>query len=119
MKLLGFVDDVHKMYSQIDVLCFPSHLNAAGRPVFEAALYGVPSIVAVDKPMPDAIVDGVTGLAIEKSEPALIANAIQRLVEDRELREKLGKQSRQWALENFDIEKSACHLYKIYAQLSK
>jgi glycosyltransferase involved in cell wall biosynthesis len=40
-------------YQALDVLCFPSHLDAVGRPVLEAACFGVPSVVAVDRPSPD------------------------------------------------------------------
>lgn len=62
MRLLGFVGDVRALYPKLDVLCFPSHLNAAGPSRFEAAFYGVPSVVAIDKPLPDAVLHGITGL---------------------------------------------------------
>ena len=55
-------------------------------PVFTFVPYtidGVPSIVAVPDPKPDTIVDGVTGLAIAKPDPTLIADAILRLASDR------------------------------------
>lgn len=117
VQLLGFVGDVHALYPRLDILCFPSHLNAAGRPVFEAAFYGVPSVVAVADPMPDAVVDGVTGIAIPKSDPALIADALQRLAEDAGYRQRLGDQARVWAIENFSIDENAQRMYRIYLGL--
>jgi len=114
VQLLGFVGEVHSLYPQIDILCFPSHLNAAGRPVFEAAFYGVPSVVAVADPMPDAIVDGVTGIAIPRSDPVLIADALQRLTEDAGYRQRLGDQARVWATENFSIADNAQRMLQIY-----
>ena len=110
----GFVDDVQSIYADLDVLCFPSHLNAAGRPVFEAAFYGVPSIVAVKDPPPDTIVDGETGICIDKPDGRLIANAIERLFKNREELEFLGNNAKMLAHQNFDIKKNADALLQVY-----
>ncbi len=118
VKMLGFVSDVRELYPQLDILCFPSHLDAAGRPVFEAAFYGVPSVVAVKDPLPDALLHEVTGLAVSEPEPSLIADALQRLVQDTELRGRLGEQARGWAEQTFSIEANAAHMLGIYRRLA-
>jgi glycosyltransferase involved in cell wall biosynthesis len=117
VRLLGFVEDVHALYPTLDILCFPSHLNAAGRPVFEAAFYGIPSIVAVSDPLPDAVQHEITGLAVATPDPVLIADALQRLAENAEYRRKLGIQARNWAMENFSIENSAASMFAAYKRL--
>ncbi len=119
VRLLGFVKDVHAIYPTLDILCFPSHLNAAGRPVFEAAFFGVPSVVAIDDPLPDAVVHGETGLAIPRPDPELIADAIQCLAQDDEFRMALGRRARVWALEHFSIQNSAAAVLRIYQQLKQ
>lgn len=116
VSLVGFVKDVHAIYKTLDVLCFPSHLNAAGRPVFEAAFFEVPSVVAIDDPLPDAVLHGHTGLAIPRPDPELIADALQSLAQDEEFRIALGRGARSWALEQFDIENSAATVLRIYQQ---
>lgn len=117
VSMLGFVGDVRTLYPQLDVLCFPSHLDAAGRPVFEAAFYSIPSVVAVENPVPDAIIHEVTGLAIPRSDPALLADALQRLAEDEGLRRRLGEQARTWAEQNFSIGTNARLMHEIYQSL--
>lgn len=117
VKLLGFMERVEELYSQLDILCFASHLNAAGRPVFEAAFYGVPSVVAVSDPLPDAVIHDVTGIAISRPEPVLIANALQRLADDEEFRLSLGRAARVWANENFSIENSAREMLELYRRV--
>lgn len=114
IEMLGFVSDVRELYPQLDVLCFPSHLNAAGRPVFEAAFYSIPSVVAIADPAPDAVVHEMTGLTISAPEPVLIADALQRLIEDTQLRHRLGKQARAWAEERFSIHTNAARMLEIY-----
>lgn len=117
VRLLGFVKDVRTIYPKLDILCFPSHLNAAGRPVFEAAFYSIPSIVAVKAPFPDAVLHEQTGLAIPKPDPELIADALQRLAQDETLRLTLGRQARKWAVDNFSIKNSADAMLAIYKRL--
>ena len=117
LRLLGFVRDVRSIYPTLDILCFPSHLNAAGRPVFEAAFYSIPSVVAVKDPFPDAVLHEQTGLAIPKPDPELIADALQRLAQDETLRLTLGRQARKWAVHNFLIENSADTMLAIYRRL--
>lgn len=117
VSLLGFVGDVRALYPQLDVLCFPSHLDAAGRPVFEAAFYSIPSVVAVQDPVPDAIIHEVTGLAIPRPDPVLLADALQRLVENDAFREQLGRQARAWAQDNFAIGANAKLMHGVYLRL--
>jgi glycosyltransferase involved in cell wall biosynthesis len=114
---LGFVEDVRLLYPQLDILCFPSHLDAAGRPVFEAAFYSIPSVVAVANPVPDSILHEVTGLAIPRPDPVLLADALQRLAQDSEFRLTLGRQARRWAEDNFAIEVNARLMHGVYQEV--
>ncbi|WP_229007165.1 glycosyltransferase family 4 protein [Methylophilus sp. Leaf408] len=115
----GFLPDIRKFYPGMDVICFPSHLNACGRPVFEAALFGIPSIVAIKHPLEDAIIHGVTGLAIDHPSPVLLADAIDSLALNLDFRNTLGQQARDWALSHFSIENSATQLLDIYFHILK
>jgi glycosyltransferase involved in cell wall biosynthesis len=36
---LGHITNLNRFYQRIDILCFPSYLNALGRQVFEAGLF--------------------------------------------------------------------------------
>jgi glycosyltransferase involved in cell wall biosynthesis len=117
IELRGQVDDIRLFYPEIDILCFPSYLNACGRPVFEAAFYGVPSIVALDNPCKDTFVDGFTGIAINKPDPKLLADAILRLAEDDLFRITLGKQAKDHAYKFFDIKKNAIKVLDKYTNI--
>lgn len=117
ITMLGFVDDVVSFYEEIDVICFPAHLNAAGRPVFEAALLGRPSIVAVEDPPKDSLIHGETGFAVPSPDPVAIADAIEAYARDPEMTRRMGENARAWAREYFSIEKSGRELAALYASL--
>lgn len=114
LHLLGATPDIDALYSAIDVNLFPSHFDAPGRPVFEAAFYGVPSIVAVRDPRPDTLVDGGTGIAIADPDGELLARAIAKLDDDREAMRKLGAAAKDLAERNFSPRTNSSQMEEIY-----
>ena len=44
---MGHLNNIQLFYQKIDVICFPSYLNALGRQILEAGLYKIPSIVCL------------------------------------------------------------------------
>lgn len=118
VKLLGFVSDIQSLYMNIDILCFPSYLDAAGRPVFEAGFHSVPALVAARNPEADTIVDGETGLCIKEKDPVSIADAIEYLYQNPNERLRLGQNAFHLAKENFDIKKNALQLLHLYKRIS-
>jgi glycosyltransferase involved in cell wall biosynthesis len=114
VHMLGFSARIAEAYELMDVLCFPSHFDAPGRPIFEAAFAGVPSIVALRAPKPDTLVDGVTGLAIPPRDSAALADAIARLAEDPELARTMGAAAQAMAHRNFDPRTNAALLLDVY-----
>lgn len=112
--MLGFMSDIAQAYRYFDVLCFPSHFNAPGRPVFEAAFSGVPSIVAVTDPTDDTIIDGVTGMTIPPHMPERLAEAILACAVDRERTKGMGQEAKALAERNFSVERNAAELFHVF-----
>lgn len=118
VELKGFVRKVSDLYLNIDLLCFPSHLNAAGRPVFEAAFFGVPSVVAVDDPPADSLIHGVTGLAIPARNSLALADAITQLCQDRQSCRRMGEAAHELAEKNYSPGANAGLLDTIYHRVT-
>lgn len=117
VTLVGHVEDPRATYRDIDILCFPSHYNATGRPVIEAAFFGKPSIVAIENPKPDTLVDGVTGIAIPAHAGAALAEAIEQLAQNASMRNEMGQAAKKLALQNCDVDTNALNVLEIYRQV--
>ncbi|MBK8892436.1 MAG: glycosyltransferase family 4 protein [Dechloromonas sp.] len=117
--LVGFTANIGQVYSDLDVLCFPSHYDAPGRPIFEAAFFRAPSIVAVCDPKPDTLVNMKTGIAIAPKSVAELAGAIRIFARDRELCKRMGQAAHQLACANFDVRTNASKLLAVYKQVLK
>jgi len=115
--MIGHSRAIHLTYRRMDVLAFPSHLDAPGRPVLEAAFFGVPSIVAVKKPRDDTIVQGETGIVIERPHAELLAKAIGHFAADHAEIARMGANARALAERNFVPASNARALLALYRQV--
>lgn len=108
------VTDVAAIYQALDVVCFPSHLDAIGRPVIEAAWLSLPSIAAVSEPRSDTFVPGQTGIQVPARDPQALAQAILRLAAERQEVKRMGAAAHELAERNFDSRKNAAAVLEIY-----
>lgn len=115
--LLGKSYDLSSFYSHIDVLCFPSHLEAPGRPVFESAFYKKPSIVAVAHSDEDCFVDKETGLAVLEKTPSSIYEAIKYFYDHPEEHIRMGNNAYDMAMKNFNQSRNSKKMDDIYDSL--
>jgi glycosyltransferase involved in cell wall biosynthesis len=113
----GFSDGLSEIYNNIDIVCFPSHLDAPGRPIFEAAYFCRPSIVAVTNPSPDTLVPGVTGITVPARSPKNLAEAIEKVAFDRDFLIKLGKGAKELSEKYYDQRKNSKRMCAIYRDI--
>lgn len=113
----GFSTDLDAIYRAMDILCFPSQLDAPGRPVFEAAFWCVPGIVAVRQPRPDTLISGETGLAINEGTPAAIADAIEYFCRNPGDIARMGANAQRLAEQNFDSRRNASQVLETYRRI--
>lgn len=114
-----FTLDVSSIYEEIDLLCFPNHANASGRPVFEAAFFGKPSISSERADVKDGIVHQETGLCVDSKNPNQLADAIEYFYLNRNELTRMGQNALLHATQNFDIEQNAKKVSALYEKISK
>ncbi|MCD7100682.1 glycosyltransferase [Pseudoclavibacter sp. 13-3] len=97
------------------VFLVPSHSETYGLVALEAAASGVPVIAMATGGLPEAVHDGETGLLLHDRSPETWARALTRLLDDAELRERMGRAGRALALQRSWV-KSAQRLVQIYGR---
>jgi glycosyltransferase involved in cell wall biosynthesis len=97
----GFNRDMPEVYRQAQVVALPSMGEGLPTALLEAAACERP-IVATDVPgCREVVLDGETGLLVPPNDPAALAAAVERLLDDPALRRRLGKNARQRVAQNF------------------
>jgi glycosyltransferase involved in cell wall biosynthesis len=112
-----FTTDLAAVYRSIDVVCFPSHLDAPGRPIFEAAFFAVPAIAAISDPTPDTFVPGETGLTIRACSSEDIVGAVEHLLEHPQERLRLGNNACRLVATQFNAQRNARLMLDLYRDL--
>ena len=98
VKLLGNVPnpEIYRYFKACDVFIMPSReidgdVEGFGIVFLEAGVFRKPVIGGRSGGVPEAVVDGVTGLLVEPENVEEIAKALARLLADEMLRKKLGE----------------------------
>jgi glycogen(starch) synthase len=82
------------IYQRARAVLLPSQHEGYGITVIEAALCGVPAIVARSGALPELVESDRTGLVVDVGDVGALARAMARLVEDRGLAGALGEAAR-------------------------
>jgi 1,2-diacylglycerol 3-alpha-glucosyltransferase len=110
----GLVDyaDLPDYYACSDVFVMPSVNDTHPLTVLEAMGTGLPLVVVRSPAYEDTALDGENGLVVNNSQQAL-AEAMETLAVDEELRQRMGQRSREIA-EKFSVENTAGQLLQLY-----
>ena len=110
----GVTDNVFAPMSQSDLFVLPSKWEGIPMTVIEAMGTGLPVIAAQVGGLTDMVSSGYSGMLIAPTGAAL-AQAVETLVKDPQLRETLGKNGLQKA-QSFRVEEMARRYEKLYRQ---
>lgn len=95
ISFLGHREDIPNIMKSIDLLVVPSLEEAFGFINIEAAAAGVPVVASRVGGIPEVVEDGVTGYLVPPKDPSAIAQAVNHLLGNPELRSQLGLQGRE------------------------
>jgi glycosyltransferase involved in cell wall biosynthesis len=117
VELPGYRSDIAQQYAAANIVCLPSYREGLPKGLVEAAACGR-AVVTTDVPgCRDAIEPDVTGVLVPvKSAPSL-ADALQALIEEPELRMRMGKAGRELAERVFSIDRIVEQHLAIYKEL--
>jgi len=113
-RFCGFQRNLPDWLTAADFAVVPSHVEPLGNATLEAMAHCLPVIGSRVGGIPEMIDDEATGLLVEPRDPAQLATAIGRLIDDAELRSRLGRRARESCSERFSIEKHTAHMVDQY-----
>ena len=105
-QALGFIPNAElgPYYERAAVVCCPSLREGFGVACLEAMAHGRPVVASAVGGLLDLVDDGVTGLLVPLGDPRALRAALERLLGDPELRERMGASARERARERFSWE---------------
>ena len=127
IKMPGLIphERLIQMYknNEVDMVILPSINTKNGEhegiPVslMEAMAYSIPVISTNTGGIPELLSEGA-GIMVEEKKPEQLSMAIVKLIEDKNLREKIGRQEYNRVCEEFDIQKNTRKLLELFKYYS-
>ncbi len=103
VQFAGFRDDLDDFMGCIDILAHPALAEGLGVATLKAAAAAVPVVGFAAGGLPEAVVDGETGLLTPPEDVDALAQALATLIDDAELRQRLGAAGRDRMQKEFSI----------------
>jgi glycosyltransferase involved in cell wall biosynthesis len=103
VELAGERSDVPTLLAQADVFVLTSRSEGLPMSLLEAMAAGLPVVASAVGGVPEAVVDGETGLLLPPNDPGALAAALRTLLDDANLRRRLGAAGRTRALSLFNL----------------
>jgi glycosyltransferase involved in cell wall biosynthesis len=105
-------------YYASDIFAFaPIWDEGFGLPAVEAMATGLPVVTSRSGTLVETVVDGKTGILVEKNNPEELAEALLRLLNDADLREAMGRAGRQRVMGHFTWDRIAKGMHTRYTTL--
>ncbi|HEY3550342.1 MAG TPA: glycosyltransferase family 4 protein [Gaiellaceae bacterium] len=93
--------EVERLLERASVVVAPCEREGFGLAAAEALAFGRPVVAAAGGALLELVADGETGLLVPPRDAPALREAVQRLLADPELRERLGREARTRARERF------------------
>jgi len=115
----GRCEDMPRVFAEAHVVCLPSYREGVPKALLEAAASGRP-IVTTDVPgCREVVKNGENGLLVPARDSHALAVAIKSLLDDMELRRKMGRRSREIAEREFSIGLVVDRTLQVYEALGE
>ena len=121
VKFLGYIDNekIPEFYNNISIFALtPTRRESFGLVAAEAGACEKPSVVTNISGLAEVIENNKTGFVVEAKNINAISEALIKLIANKELREKFGKNARVRVLENFTEEKMIEEFEKTFTEIT-
>jgi glycosyltransferase involved in cell wall biosynthesis len=117
VEMLGERRDVPAILAALDLFALASCDEGLPVTILEAMAAGLPVVTTNVGGIPQAVVEGETGLLVPPRSPAALAEAAVRVLKDTDLARRLGLAGRKRILEQFDSRLMVSRYESLYLEL--
>jgi glycosyltransferase involved in cell wall biosynthesis len=107
-------DELVRLYNEAHVFVSPSLYEGFGLPAAEAMACGAPLVATTAGAFPEVIEQDVSGILVQPGDARALADAIERLLDDQELRQRLGVEGRRRIVDHFSWRETAARTADLY-----
>jgi glycosyltransferase involved in cell wall biosynthesis len=120
VRFAGNQPEVAPWLQALDAFCLPSFANeGVPQALMQAMACALPVVTTPVGSIPEIVADGDTGLIVPAQDPPALRAALERLLDDAGMRERLGGRARAFALERFDERLMVERMVDVFRQAAR
>lgn len=117
VRFLGYRDDIPALLAASDIGVLTSLKEGIPRAALETMVVGLPVVATRVNGTREVVRDGDTGFLVDVGDVAGLANALERLVLNPELRNRMGERGRRVVMAEYDEADIVNNLERIYREV--
>jgi glycosyltransferase involved in cell wall biosynthesis len=114
---VGYQEEVARWYAAFDAMILPSVNEGTPVSAIESLAARRPVVATRVGGVPDVVEEGEDGYLVEPGEPDALADRLERLAADPELRERMGDHGRARVLERYAVARLVDDIDRLYREL--
>jgi L-malate glycosyltransferase len=112
----GFREDALEFIRLADVFVMSSHLEGLGTSIMDAHALGTAVVATRTGGIPELVADETTGLLVPPNDPRMLGEALRRMLDDAELRERCARAAKAQS-ERYDYRHTVYKTLDVYRRL--
>jgi len=117
VAILGWQSGIEKVLSAADIVVLTSDNEGTPLSLIQAGMARLPVVTTNVGSVPEVVLDGITGI-VTSIDVKEIVDALEKLVNDKALREELGTAAQQFTLANFGVQRLVHDHEELYKKFS-
>ncbi len=116
VKILGWQSDIERVLAAADIVILTSDNEGTPLSLIQAGMAALPVVTTNVGSIPEVVMDGVTGI-LTRLDVMEIADALERLAGDFELRARMGSAAQEFTMANFGVDRLVHDHEELYKRL--
>ena len=113
----GFVKDVESFYRATDVFVFPALFEGLGTSLLAAMAHGLPSVTYFGCALGEIVENGKSGLQVEPRNPDALAQALRKILSDKQFASTMGTEGRHRIETKFSADRMVDETLRLYREV--
>ncbi len=119
VRFLGEQRQVADVLAALDVFALPSRAEGLGVAILEAMAMALPVVASRIGGIPEAVLDGTTGILVPAGDPGALSAALDRLAADGDERRRMGDRGRERVAAEFSLARTAERYEELYGEIQR
>ena len=115
--LAGEREDVPEILAASDAFVLSSRWEGLPYTIIEAMMSGLPVVATCVGGVPELVEDGVTGFLVPAGDHSAMAEALQKVLDDSEVRHRMGHAGRERTLREFSLDDMLRKTRRVYEEV--